>query len=932
MTSIVSLDIETTGLDPMNDAIIEIGAVKFNGNRIEAEFSQLINPGRPIPQMITQLTGITNEMVHKEPPIKAIIQDFADFVGDSPVLGHNVRFDLSFLRRQNILEYNDIIDTYELAAVFLPTASRYNLGALGQLLSIPFPATHRALDDARATRGVYEKLIRKAGELPIDLLAELVRQGDRTDWIGSFALQQVLRARSREPIQARKALHVSSGPLFEKPAGKIVIGAEPENGNARLDIDEVSAILEHGGPFSKFFGSYEYRPQQLEMLKAIARSFSEGQHMLVEAGTGTGKSFAYLVPAAMWAMQTNTRVVISTNTINLQDQLINKDIPDLRKALGIDLRATVLKGRSNYLCPRRFEMLRQRGPETAEEMRVLGKVMIWLHEGGTGDRNEINLNQSPEWDVWMKISAEDEGCKSETCLSRTGGECPFYRSRQAASIAHLIIVNHALLLSDVAAGNRILPEYNYLIIDEGHHMEEATTGALAFKVNQYDFDRLIHELGGLNSGLLGRFLIQLQGILLPSDLAAVQTTVRQVSDLAFKITSLNNQFFEAVDNFLTDQRDGRPMGTYPQQERIQNSTRTLPSWDLVEEIWYDESEELKEMLNLITGLIRAGSPDEENSNEELEDIIGNLATVASRFSEISSNITSLVSKPDSLQIYWIEKQPTSNRITLQMAPLHIGPLMEKHLWHQKTSVVLTSATLTTHGEFDYLRSRLNADEADELALGSPFDYENSALLYLINDIPEITDAYGYQKSLESGLVRLAKATNGRMLVLFTSYAQLKKTSQAIAGGMADAGIQIYEQGVGASANALLENFRGADKAVLLGTRAFWEGVDIPGEALSVLAITKLPFDVPSDPIIAARSETYEDPFNEYSLPEAILKFRQGFGRLIRTQSDRGVVAVFDKRLLTKKYGKLFIESIPECHMVTGSLSELPRTAAKWLNL
>lgn len=203
MTSIVSLDIETTGLDPQNDAIIEIGAVKFNGSRIEAEYSQLINPGRPIPPMITQLTGITDQMVLKEPPIKAVIQDFEDFVGDCPVLGHNVRFDLSFLRRQRILEYNDVIDTYELAAVFLPTASRYNLGALGQLLSIPFPATHRALDDARATRGVYEKLIRKASELPIELLAELVRQADRTDWIGTFSLQQVLRARTKEPLHSR---------------------------------------------------------------------------------------------------------------------------------------------------------------------------------------------------------------------------------------------------------------------------------------------------------------------------------------------------------------------------------------------------------------------------------------------------------------------------------------------------------------------------------------------------------------------------------------------------------------------------------------------------------------------------------------------------------------------------------------------------------
>jgi len=933
MTSIVSLDIETTGLDPVKDTIIEIGAVRFNGNRVEAEYSQLINPGRPIPPMITQLTGISDEMVRREPPIKAIIQDFESFVGDCPVLGHNIRFDLGFLRRQtHAFEYNDIIDTYELAAVFLPTASRYNLGALQQLLSIPFPATHRALDDSRATRGVYEKLIRKAAELPIDLLAELVRQSDRTDWIGSFALQQVLRARSHEPIQARKSLHVASGPLFEKLAGKVNITAEPETGVTTLDYDEVAAVLEHGGPFSKFFDAYEYRPQQVEMLRAVARSFSEGQHMLVEAGTGTGKSFAYLVPAALWAIKTNTRVVISTNTINLQDQLINKDIPDLREALGIDLRATVLKGRSNYLCPRRLEMLRQRGPETAEEMRVLGKILVWLNEGGTGDRNELNLNQAPEWDVWMRVSAEDEGCKSETCMSRTGGECPFYRSRQAAAIAHLIVVNHALLLSDVAAGSRILPEYKYLIIDEGHHMEDATTSALSFKVSQNDFDRINHELGGPSSGLLGRLLVELQGLLQPSDMAAVQTAVRQAADLAFKIASVNNQFFTVVDDFLTDQRDGKPLGTYPQQQRIQNATRTLNSWNLVEEVWFDESELIKELLSLVAGMIRSGGGDEEETNEDLLDVIGNLATLSSNFSEINTHVSNMVSKPDNLQIYWIEKQPGSGKIALQIAPLHIGPLMEENIWHQKTSVVLTSATLTTHGEFDYLRSRLNADEADELSLGSPFDYENSALLYLINDIPEITDSYGYQKTLETGLTKLAKATNGRMLVLFTSYAQLKKTSQAIAPAMTDAGIQIYEQGVGASANALLENFRGADKAVLLGTRAFWEGVDIPGDALSVLAISKLPFDVPSDPVIASRSETFEDPFNEYSLPEAILRFRQGFGRLIRTQSDRGVVAVFDKRLLTKKYGRLFLESIPECHKVTGTLAELPRTAAKWLNL
>jgi ATP-dependent DNA helicase DinG len=247
-------------------------------------------------------------------------------------------------------------------------------------------------------------------------------------------------------------------------------------------------------------------------------------------------------------------------------------------------------------------------------------------------------------------------------------------------------------------------------------------------------------------------------------------------------------------------------------------------------------------------------------------------------------------------------------------------------------VILTSATLSTAGEFTYLRGRLNADEAYELTVGSPFDFESSVLLFIANDIPEPADRSGHQRAVEQGILRLCNATGGKALVLFTSYDQLKRTSQFLSPRLAKNDIRIYEQGEGASANMLLENFRTDDHAVLLGTRAFWEGVDVPGEALSVLIIVKLPFDVPSDPIVAARSETFDDPFTEYSLPEAILRFRQGFGRLIRTQSDRGVVAIFDRRIMSKRYGHLFTDSLPTCTTRTGSINDLPQLAVKWLNL
>lgn len=928
MPSIVALDIETTGLDPSSDSIIEIGAIRFSGRRIEDEWSTLVNPNRLIPSLITQLTGITNEMVRNAPPVRSVIKELEDFIGDCPVLGHNISFDLSFLERAGLKFYGEVIDTFELASVLLPTASRYSLGALGQILGLLLPATHRALDDARLTQAVFTRLYEKAQTLPIELIAELVRLSEPFEWGAGWVFEQILRANKHASRSSAASL------TFQPPAIYLKTGEplSPVDPPVPLDPDEIAALLEPGGPFSHYYENFETRQQQVEMLRAVVRALSNSQHLLVEAGTGTGKSFAYLVPAAVWALQNHHRVVISTNTINLQDQLINKDVPDVRAALNLDLRAIVLKGRNNYLCPRKLEKMRQNGPENADQMRVLAKILVWLLEGGSGDRTEINLHGPVERDIWDRLSAEDEGCKSEVCLGRMGGNCPFFLAHQAAQHAHLIVVNHALLLADAISGNRVLPEYNYLILDEAHHLEEATTNALSYRVTQSDLQRLLKDLGGTSSGVLGRMLNVLSKILSPADFAAFDQAVQRCTDLAFRLEHDFKQFFLSIASFLEDQREGNPIGIYGQQERVTRATRTQPGWAEIEMTWDTAGETCKLLLNLLAQFYKTIGELEGAVPEELEDAQGELGNLYRRLAEAETYITALVSNPLPDTVYWLEVQPNRNQLVLQMAPLQIGSLMEEYLWHQKSSVILTSATLTTDDSFDYLRERLYADEAEELVLGSPFDYENSALLYLVNDIPEPSDINNYQRAVENTLIRLSKATNGRLLALFTSYAQLRRTSQAIAPALAEAGIIVYEQGEGASANALLETFRDADKAILLGTRAFWEGVDIPGAALSVLVIVKLPFDVPSDPIIAARSETFEDPFNQYNLPEAILRFRQGFGRLIRTQSDRGVVAILDRRVLTKRYGKLFIQSLPQCTLKIDSMQNLPREAARWLNL
>ncbi len=932
MSFIVAIDTETTGLNADVDAIIEIGAVKFNGRRVEDTWTTLVNPRKPIPGFVTQLTGISNNMVRNAPFLADVMADLIAFVGDAPVLGHNVTFDLTFLRQAGALKQNIEIDTYELAAVLMPTASRYNLSALAQQLGVLLPATHRALDDARATHGVFVELIDKAHQLPLDLLAELVRLGEPLDWQANWALQQVLRQRAKQPVQAKKASGGTHGPLFEKPDDGSDRQVGSESGQVQLDIDELSAILEQGGRFATYFDEYEYRPQQVEMLRNVALALENSQHLMVEAGTGTGKSLAYLIPAAYWAMQNNTRVVISTNTINLQDQLINKDIPDLCRALDLPLRAAVLKGRSNYLCPRRLAAIRRRKPETVAEMRVLGKVLVWLLESRTGDRTEINLNGPIERSVWSRLSAEDEGCRLEVCLKRTGGRCPFYRAKIAAENAHILVVNHALLLADTATGNKVLPEFDYLIVDEAHHLESATTSAMSFKVRAVDITRLVRELGGLKTGLLGRFVETCEGLLQPAQMAALHQLVQKAADLAFRFDSQMTTYFQSMSAFLEEQREGRSLGTYPQQERVGPSTRTLPIWVDVEIAWELADETLKSLMEILRDLRTPMRELADQENDDAEDMWGSLGNMFTRLLEIEHNIQGLTLMPDTNTIYWVEIHPQYLEIHLNAAPLHIGSLMEKHLWFQKESVILTSATLTTNGEFEYLRHRLNAEDANELVVGSPFDYETASLVYIATDVPEPSDYNGHQRSVETAITTVAKASGGRMLALFTSYSQLQKTSDRISPILAQEDIQVYEQGEGASANMLLETFRETDRAVLLGTRAFWEGVDVPGAALSVLVIVKLPFDVPSDPIIAARSETFEDPFYQYALPEAILRFRQGFGRLIRTQTDRGVVVVLDKRVLTKRYGRLFIESLPNCTFKQGLLADLPKLTEKWLNL
>jgi len=930
--TLIALDIETTGLDAKNDRIIEIGAVRFSSSSGQEEFSTLVNPGVSIPRFITELTGISDAMVRGEkiPFIEDAINQLISFVGDAPVIGHNVKFDLSFLRGAGALKKNQSIDTYEMAAVVLPSEGRYNLRALGQVLEVPMKATHRALDDTRVTKVIYQRMYQMILDLPLPLLGEIVRLSKNTGWGGTLPFTWAFQEKG-----SGKNIETYQNPILTQPPPKELDPLQPEDSLKNLDLEEISAILEPGGPFQKSFPDYEHRSEQVEMLRSTARAISDGRHYMIEAGTGIGKSLAYLIPAAIWATKNQQRVVISTNTINLQDQLISKDIPLLLETLDLNCRASVLKGRSNYLCPHHLETLRKGKPKNPDEMRVVGKILVWLETSQSGDKGEINLNGPRERRIWNRVSAEHEDCTTEGCLKRTGGRCPFYRARQGAHSSHLIIVNHALLLADVATGNRVLPEYDTLIIDEAHHLENATTSALSFYSSQTLLRRSLRVLGDEKKGILNWIITLGEETLSPADHAGLRQLVQSIISRSFKSESRMDDVFRIMQGFLHRSRGGRPQSRYTQQLRIMPATRLQPDWDEIEVGW-DQArqslhgllEDIQKLWETISGILSSKDIDDSKFEAALND----LREISRELFDMYENIDNLVFEPDPNMIYWIESPPQNPAIAIQAAPLHIGNLMEQYIWFEKRSVILTSATLTTAGSFDYIRDRLQADDAEELALGSPFDYQNAALLYLVEDIPEPTDFKGHQLYINKGLIDLCKEIGGRTMVLFTSYSQLQKTANAITGPLAQEGIIVYEQGSGPSPHTLLKSFRKAEQAVLLGTRAFWEGVDIPGQALSVLVIAKLPFQVPSDPIVSARAETYQDSFQEYMLPEAILSFRQGFGRLIRTKQDVGVVAIFDKRLITKSYGPLFLSSLPNCTIQHGFLADLPKTASRWLNI
>ncbi len=941
----VVLDTETTGLEPGQDELLEVAAIRFQGAEVLGTWHTLVKPAGGVPEVITRLTGITPEDVERAPMFYAVLPELARFIGDDPVVGHSVGFDLAFLAAQGLPLSNRRVDTYELSTLLLPELPDRSLATVAHRLEISFPEQHRALPDSQVTMQVFLSFWKQLTSMDIDLLDEIVQLAGKADWPLAHFFQEILQEAAREGFGRYRRTRLP--PTLRLVPPEIRPDAlEPTEDERPIDAQRLATLLSPQGLFSRVFPHYEHRPQQVEMLQAVGEALEVDGQLIVEAGTGTGKSMAYLVPAAALAVRRGRHVVISTNTINLQDQLYYKDIPDLQSVLAqagpeeedlsrvARFRAALLKGRNNYLCLRRWEILRRSSALDAAQVSTLVKTLLWMPQTGTGDRAELAL-MGRENLVWNDIAAHPQACQGGECRYQQQDRCFFYRARRRAAAAHLIVVNHALLLADVAADSRLLPEYEHLIVDEAHHLEGVATDQLGFHVTA---DEIMSHLAAISrpagvggeEGILALLPAFFQGDDVPEAARQTMEVLRREVRSGLEAARVATQtFFAHLQDFVHQHHEGPLSSQYESHWRITSALRIQPDWTDVEIAWENVSLELARVYERLSRIYQLCLQRAENAPVEEQDLLAELALLGQRTGEIQEQVTAIVSQARPNGIYWVSMEPQGGTVGLHSAPLHVGDLLQQGLYQQKQALVLTSATLSTEGTTTFLRERLGLPEADELLLDSPFDYANAALVLVPQDMPDPRDSL-YGRAMARVLIHTCQASEGRTLVLFTSHSALRQTYAAIRRDLERANIAVLGQGIDGSRHILLDKLRRNPRSVLLGTSSFWEGIDVVGEALSVLVIAKLPFTVPSDPVFAARCELFEDPFSQYAVPQTVLRFKQGFGRLIRSQSDRGVVLMLDGRLLTRNYGAAFLNSLPPCTVRQVPLPTIPRLVQEWL--
>jgi ATP-dependent DNA helicase DinG len=728
--------------------------------------------------------------------------------------------------------------------------------------------------------------------------------------------------------------------IVNNDLSRVRVVAEParRKPHVLLDEDEISGVLEEGGKLAGLIPGYEPRKSQIKLSRDVTSAFNQGGVLAAEAGTGVGKSFAYLVPAFAWAVKNEERVVVSTATINLQKQLVDKDIPVVQRLFKKSTKAVLVKGRGNYLCRNRLrEALDEEGLFAAEggEENPLRRIEAWAKTTATGDRTDLSFY--PEERLWSRVCSESDACTGLRCPDRE--LCFVLRARREASDAQVIVANHHILFADLAArmggmgyeNTAVLPPFRALILDEAHAIESSATDFFSFELTRFAVNKRLSRLsrrsGGRSFGLMPR-LLALRGF--PAE--ALAKLPDAIVETRRAMDDLDNR---AIRLFDSPSRGGAPGRKPDRSFRLTEKTPEL--MDLL----------LAPMAVLERRLLACAQILGDALDEAPEDLsqeqaiyeaklslrrLGETAAFCAKFKDFGA-----ADSPET--VFWMEKDKTGQGdafVRYTGTPLDIAGMMEEAVFTKFRAVVCTSATLSVGESFDFWKGRMgliHTSAAVETAVyPSPFPFRTNALLTVDTGAPG-PESPAYGSYVNQAVPRLLEASQGHALVLFTSYDAMKSAYEAARPKMAELGVTMLRQGE-EERSKLLDAFKADLSSVLFATDSFWEGVDAPGETLQLVVICKLPFHVPTDPVRLARSEAIEkrggNAFMEISLPEAVIRLKQGFGRLIRHSEDRGAVAILDSRIATKRYGPLFIQSLPECRLVAGGLDEIAKEISRFL--